>query len=83
MENVKFGETISYSKLARLTSNPKAIRAVGNAMSKNPYILVVPCHRVVKSDGQIGNYSAGVSLKIGLLKYESSLAFNQKPNKAS
>ena len=56
---VPFGSTVSYSDLAHLTENPKASRAVGSAMRTNPIVIIVPCHRVLRRDGTIGNYSAG------------------------
>ncbi|MEG1782126.1 MAG: methylated-DNA--[protein]-cysteine S-methyltransferase [Oscillospiraceae bacterium] len=58
---VPFGSTITYKELAQRTGNPNAARAVGSAMSSNPIAIIVPCHRVLPSDGKIGNYSAGGS----------------------
>ena len=59
---VKFGETISYGDLARLSGSPRAAQAVGSAVSNNPISFVIPCHRVIKSDGSIGNYSKGIHI---------------------
>ncbi|TKR92626.1 hypothetical protein L596_007244 [Steinernema carpocapsae] len=74
-EKVKFGERASYGQLASMCGQENASRAVGNAMRKNPYILLVPCHRIVKSDGSFGNYSAGgPPIKEWLLNFESSFA---------
>ncbi|MBR5873566.1 MAG: methylated-DNA--[Oscillospiraceae bacterium] len=56
---VPFGSTVTYKDLAEKTGNPKAVRAVGSAMRTNPIIIAIPCHRVLKSDGSLGNYSAG------------------------
>ena len=69
------GKVLTYAELAALAGNPKASRAVGSAMQKNPLPLVVPCHRVVKSSGELGNYSApgGVGLKRRLLEHEGAL----------
>lgn len=65
------GEVRPYGWLAREAGNPKAVRAVGTAMARNPVPLIVPCHRVVRSDGTIGNYSLGGSRnKIVLLEGE-------------
>ncbi len=66
------GETVTYSQLARKIGNPKAVRAVGNAVGKNPFAPAVPCHRVVRSDGTLGGYSGkgGIATKIKLLKKE-------------
>lgn len=58
-KNVRFGELISYGKLAKLIGKPKASRAVGIAVSNNPIQILVPCHRVIKSDGTLGNYAKG------------------------
>ncbi len=67
------GETRSYADLARMAGRPGAARAVGNAMHTNPVPIVVPCHRVIKSDGSLGGYGSGVSLKKKLLRIEGAL----------
>ena len=59
LAKVPFGTTVTYKDLAVATGNPGAVRAVGSAMRRNPIVLIVPCHRVVKTDGSLGNYSAG------------------------
>ena len=65
------GELRPYGWLAREAGSPKAVRAVGSAMARNPVPLIVPCHRVVRSDGHIGNYSlGGVHNKVVLLEHE-------------
>ena len=64
------GKVTTYGEIARCIGNVKAVRAVGNAVSKNPDLLIVPCHRVVRSDGKIGGYSKGTQIKIELLKEE-------------
>lgn len=64
------GKTLTYKEVARLAGNPRAYRAVGNALHKNPFAPRIPCHRVIKSDGSIGGYSFGVKKKIALLKKE-------------
>ena len=56
---VPYSHTVTYKDLAVRTGNPKAVRAVGSAMRTNPIIIAIPCHRVLKSDGGLGNYSAG------------------------
>ena len=61
LARVEYGKTVTYKELAERTGNPKAVRAVGSAMRTNPIILAIPCHRVLKSDGGLGNYSAGGS----------------------
>ncbi|MEN6519601.1 MAG: methylated-DNA--[protein]-cysteine S-methyltransferase [Armatimonadota bacterium] len=65
-----FGRIISYKDLAALAGSPRAARAVGNAMRKNPLPIVVPCHRVVHSDGSLGGYMGGLDLKRKLLDLE-------------
>jgi methylated-DNA-[protein]-cysteine S-methyltransferase len=67
-----FGEVVSYGELATAAGSPRASRAVGSAMADNPWTLLVPCHRVVRSDGVIGNYSAldGGATKRWLLSHE-------------
>lgn len=67
---IPFASTISYKDEAKLFGNPKATRAVANANSKNPISILIPCHRVVSSDGSIGGYSGGVWRKEFLLSLE-------------
>jgi methylated-DNA-[protein]-cysteine S-methyltransferase len=68
--DIPFGETRSYKWVAEKTGNPAAVRAVGRALSKNPVPIVIPCHRVIESDGSIGGYSSGVEVKRRLLEME-------------
>lgn len=65
------GEVITYAGLAEKSGSKRAARAVGSAMASNPYPLLIPCHRVVKSDGLLGNYSSGVHKKEKLLLAEN------------
>ena len=71
---VKFGETVSYGKLASLSGSPKASQAVGSAMRNNPVSLIVPCHRVILSSGRSGNYAGGKmnDTKVWLLNHEKT-----------
>ncbi|XP_065559222.1 methylated-DNA--protein-cysteine methyltransferase-like isoform X2 [Artemia franciscana] len=71
-KGTKFGNIISYKELASVAGNKGAVRAVGTAMAKNPIPLIIPCHRVIRSDGSFGNYSSGKRnpIKKCLLKYE-------------
>jgi methylated-DNA-[protein]-cysteine S-methyltransferase len=69
--DIEFGHTASYGTVAQRVGNPKAVRAVGTACATNPLPLVVPCHRVVRSDGSIGNYGGGVEAKRLLLALEA------------
>ena len=64
------GKTVSYGELANSAGCPGGARAVGNVMRKNPFPLFFPCHRVVKSDGSLGNFSPGPELKKRLLEQE-------------
>ena len=72
LDDIAYGETASYAEVAQLTGNPKAVRAVGSACATNPLPVVVPCHRVVRSDGSMGGYLGGLEAKRGLLALESS-----------
>ncbi len=63
---VPFGETRSYREIAVVLGKPGASRAVGNAVGKNPLLILVPCHRVITSDGRLGGFSAGLENKIVL-----------------
>lgn len=73
LKKVSKGQVITYGALARAVGRPKAARAVGNALNKNPNLIKCPCHRVVKSDGQVGGYARGEKEKIRLLKSEGVL----------
>lgn len=73
LRQIPSGETISYGELARRIGNPKAVRAVGLANGANPIGIVVPCHRVIGSDGGLGGYGGGVERKEWLLKHEGAL----------
>jgi methylated-DNA-[protein]-cysteine S-methyltransferase len=70
--DVPYGKTASYGELAALAGNPAAVRAVGTACSTNPLPVVVPCHRVVRSDGAIGRYLGGSAAKSALLAMEAA-----------
>ncbi|MDD5032492.1 MAG: MGMT family protein [Patescibacteria group bacterium] len=72
------GRVTTYGEIARLLGRPRASRAVGNALNKNPYSPVVPCHRVVKSDGQIGGFNRGVAAKVKVLTKEGVKVKNGK-----
>lgn len=67
---IPFGETTSYLKQARRMKKEKAVRAVAGAHSKNPIPILVPCHRVIASDGRLHGYAGGISLKKKLLEIE-------------
>ncbi|MCL2077334.1 MAG: methylated-DNA--[protein]-cysteine S-methyltransferase [Oscillospiraceae bacterium] len=68
--SVPYGETRSYKQIAELTGNPRACRAVGMANNKNPLHIIIPCHRVVGSNGALIGYAGGLEIKERLLKLE-------------
>lgn len=71
---IPFGETASYGELARAAGSPGGARAVGSAMSKNPHIIVVPCHRVIRQNGEPGHYTGGDEKKLALLAFEGAVS---------
>jgi methylated-DNA-[protein]-cysteine S-methyltransferase len=71
---VPAGKTISYAELARRIKHPKAVRAVGNAMGANPIPILVPCHRVIATNGHLGGFGGGLTLKRLLLEAEGNKA---------
>jgi methylated-DNA-[protein]-cysteine S-methyltransferase len=73
MRRVKAGKTLSYADLAERAGSPAAVRAAGSACAKNAIVLVVPCHRIVKTGGALGNYAYGLSKKEWLLRFEAAL----------
>lgn len=70
LARIPYGQTISYAELARRVRNPKAVRAVGHANGRNPLSLIVPCHRVIASDGSLGGYAGTLARKERLLALE-------------
>ena len=70
---VPFGEVITYRDAAERAGNPRAFRAAGTALGSNPIPIVVPCHRVVRSGGEIGNYGGGPEMKRFLLELEGAV----------
>jgi methylated-DNA-[protein]-cysteine S-methyltransferase len=71
LRDIGYGETASYAMVAAASGSPAAVRAVGSACANNPLPLVVPCHRVVRSDGSIGQYLGGTEAKQALLAIEA------------
>lgn len=67
---IPYGQTRTYTDLARESGNERAVRAAGSACSRNPIPLVVPCHRVLRSDGSLGGYAGGLAMKEKLLQME-------------
>ena len=74
LAKIPAGQTITYSELAKRTGNPAAVRAVAGACAANPLAMVVPCHRVLRSDGGISGYRWGVERKVKLIDLERRLA---------
>lgn len=72
--SIPLGEVRSYKWVALKAGMPKAARAVGNALNKNPFAPFVPCHRVIKSDGSIGGFARGSRAKAKLLKREREIS---------
>jgi methylated-DNA-[protein]-cysteine S-methyltransferase len=70
LRRVPYGQTISYGKLAEKIGSPKASRAVGQANAKNPIPIVIPCHRVIGSNGKLTGFGGGISIKQALLDLE-------------
>lgn len=70
MKAIPFGKVISYKDLAIKIDRPRAFRATGSACGKNPIPIVIPCHRVISSDGSIGGFSLGLDLKRALMSVE-------------
>jgi methylated-DNA-[protein]-cysteine S-methyltransferase len=71
LRGIPYGETISYLQLAERIGNPRAVRAVGLANGSNPIPIIVPCHRVIGSDGSLTGFGGGISTKKKLLELES------------
>ena len=75
LKSIPKGQTRTYKEVAKAIKRPLSYRAVANAIAKNPYSPLIPCHRVIKSDGSVGGYSGkgGVETKVKLLKSEGIL----------
>lgn len=72
LRDIPYGHFITYGELARRIGKPKASRAVGNALGNNPLPIVLPCHRVVAAEGNLGGFTGGIELKIKLLELEGA-----------
>jgi methylated-DNA-[protein]-cysteine S-methyltransferase len=71
LQNIPYGETISYKELAERIGKPRAVRAVGAANGANPIPIIIPCHRVIGNDGSLTGFGGGLPLKKRLLELES------------
>jgi methylated-DNA-[protein]-cysteine S-methyltransferase len=72
LKSIHFGETITYKNLAEIVGNPKAIRAVANASGANALSILIPCHRVIGSNGQLTGYAGGILAKQALISLEQA-----------
>lgn len=73
LQRVPYGKTLTYKDIAAKVKSPKAVRAVGTANGKNPLCVIIPCHRIIGSNGKLSGYAWGIDLKEKLLKLEGSL----------
>ena len=71
LRKIPYGEVRSYKEIAEAVGSPKAFRAVGQAVHNNPIALIVPCHRVIASDGSLGGFAAGPEMKMKILTLEN------------
>jgi methylated-DNA-[protein]-cysteine S-methyltransferase len=74
LSEIPFGVTVSYSFIAQKIGRPKAVRAVGTAIGKNPYSIIIPCHRVIGMNGELTGFGGGLAVKQKLLDVEASFA---------
>ncbi|WDE05675.1 methylated-DNA--[protein]-cysteine S-methyltransferase [Thalassomonas viridans] len=81
LQEIPFGQSLSYGEIADMLNNPKAVRAVGGANGRNPLTIVVPCHRVIGSNGTLTGYAGGVERKLWLLKHEGFQGLADKENR--
>lgn len=70
LQTIPSGKTVSYTTISKKIKKPTANRAVANAIGSNPFALIIPCHRVIRNDGQLGGYAGGVKCKVALLQHE-------------
>ena len=68
---VSYGDVVSYADLAKRLNQPKAVRAVGGALNKNPLLVFIPCHRVIGKDGSLGGFAGDIEIKKWLLRHEN------------
>ncbi|MGJ7036044.1 methylated-DNA--[protein]-cysteine S-methyltransferase [Anoxybacillus eryuanensis] len=71
LQTIPYGQTVSYAYIAKQIGQPKAVRAVGNAVGNNPITIVIPCHRVIRTGGELGGYAWGIERKKWLLEHET------------
>jgi len=71
LQTIPYGQTFSYAQQAKIVESPQGHRAVANANGKNPIIIIIPCHRIINSNGKLGGYTAGLNRKKFLLSLET------------
>lgn len=76
--NIPYGKTTTYLKIAELVSSPKAVRAVGGSVGKNPFTVIVPCHRVIGTNGKLTGFAHGLEAKRWLLDLEKSKNYGKQ-----
>lgn len=72
LRDIPFGVSLTYKELAEITGSPRGARAVGNACARNPFPLIIPCHRVLATDQKLGGFSCGLDIKKALLSFEGN-----------
>ncbi|NLW74351.1 MAG: methylated-DNA--[protein]-cysteine S-methyltransferase [Clostridiales bacterium] len=80
LAGIPYGQTRTYRQIAEATGNPRACRAVGMALSRNPLMIVIPCHRVTGTGGSLVGYAGGIELKRFLLELESRVVNTNRQN---
>lgn len=74
LAEIPYGRTVTYTELAAMSGNPRAVRAAGSACATNPLPIIRPCHRVLRSDGSLGGYRGGLDAKRWLLDHEKRMS---------
>jgi methylated-DNA-[protein]-cysteine S-methyltransferase len=75
LQHIPHGTTTNYGEIASRTNNNQAHRAVGTAIGRNPISIIIPCHRVIRSNGSISGYAGGINMKQSLLSHEKNLPY--------
>ena len=81
LSTIQFGKTVTYLDIAKLVNKPKAAQAVGGANGRNPISIIVPCHRVIGTNGTLTGYAGGLERKLWLLNHEGITIKSSKKNK--
>ena len=78
LQRIPFGETRSYQEIAEEVGTPRGCRAVGGANGRNPIPLLIPCHRVIRKNGELGGFASGTETKAWLLRFENEISSRHK-----